>query len=154
MLTARSGWIMAKTLKALTKKEMDTFINSPSKKQGKMLEAYKVAADPTEWRSAVAADAEALAALHALGPADEDELMDEAEEANGAAKKRKRKSDAAESKPKSRENAEDARKRKKAKVEELASSKRVRLPPLVPARADPGPCLDCYLPRQEGRREL
>ena len=94
-------------------------MSEPSKKHGDLLDAYKTAKDPTEWREMIASrEREAEEARQAKAALSmEDQLADDDDELDDAAsgsKKRKRKSDAA---PK---DAGEEKKRKKARLQALA----------------------------------
>ncbi|GAA6002897.1 uncharacterized protein JCM10292_001363 [Rhodotorula paludigena] len=88
------SWLQSRDLSALTPREIEAYTSSGSKKKGELLEAYRVAQDPSDWkRERADKQAEYEAALE-QAQLEEDELADDdaAGDDKGAAggKKRKR----------------------------------------------------------------
>ncbi|SCZ89353.1 BZ3500_MvSof-1268-A1-R1_Chr9g10378 [Microbotryum saponariae] len=122
--TGDYAWTAPRDISSLTKDEIDTYVSSSSKKKGDLLEAYKIAKDPSSWLKAREDEANAVAAYD-----DEDMLAsaDEASGSKGKATTKKRKAVAAKKDP-----VED-KKAKKAKLEKLAKT---RAPPKSTKKAE------------------
>lgn len=93
--TAHSAWLPARDLSVLTPREIESYVSSSNKKKGELLQGYKVAQDPAQWRTERAdalAEWEALQQQSMLAQDEEDQLAsDGGEGAKGAAKDKKRK---------------------------------------------------------------
>ncbi|SGY14265.1 BQ5605_C010g06123 [Microbotryum silenes-dioicae] len=122
--TGDYAWTARRDISSLTKDEIDTYVSSSSKKKGDLLEAYKIAKDPSSWLKMREDEANAVAAYD-----DEDMLAsaDEASGSKGKAATKKRKAVAAKKDP-----VED-KKAKKAKLEKLAKT---RAPPKSTKKAE------------------
>lgn len=109
-LAPRSAWTRARDCKPLPTEDIKAFVEEPHRKSGEMLEAYKIALDPSSWEAELAeamrAHEEAMEGVDELE--DDEDGEDEVGTASGA---KKRKKTAA--------PAKDA-KGKKAKVEKKA----------------------------------
>lgn len=93
-----SGWLTARDLSLLTPREIDTVLENPKKLKKEIIEGYKVAQDPTEWKRERADKHAEWVELQEQMAAEEDQLEDDdapepAAKADG--KKRKRPSAAA-----------------------------------------------------------
>ncbi|KIK57909.1 hypothetical protein GYMLUDRAFT_75195 [Collybiopsis luxurians FD-317 M1] len=79
------SWIPAKDISRLKPHEVETYISDPGKRNGELLEGYKIARDPGQWIR----DLEDAAAIDAEAEADEeDQLEDEGEIRPGGKKKK------------------------------------------------------------------
>ncbi|KAF9492767.1 hypothetical protein BDN71DRAFT_1473528 [Pleurotus eryngii] len=91
------AWLASKDISKLQVHEIQSYLNAPHKKNGELLEGFKIALDPKEWEENIE---ERIAALdEAEANADVDQLDDSDGEGVGGgqkkSKKRKRESDAA-----------------------------------------------------------
>jgi hypothetical protein len=90
-----SAWQVPKDLSKLLPHEIDAYINEPSKKNGELLSAYRIAKDPTEWESGQREKRKQKEEAEKNAPVDELDEDEEAEtgETKSTSKKRKRDSD-------------------------------------------------------------
>jgi hypothetical protein len=111
-----SSWLGPKEISLLQKHEIEAYINEPHKKNGELLDGYKVALDPTDWLALKKAQAEKEAAYDPSGEVDEleDEEDADGEEDTGRKKGTKRKRDS-EAKVKPRKSAGSGDKAKRTK---------------------------------------
>lgn len=130
-----SAWTALKEIDHLSTAQIQAYIDSPSKKKGDLLNAYKVAADPLTW---INERDEAQNAWDALNNAEPVDQLASGDEAAGtsktAAKKRKRKSDGGESEKPAKESKKKStsedKSGKKAKPEKNSKGQvSFRLPP-------------------------
>ncbi|KAF9519197.1 hypothetical protein BS47DRAFT_1482179 [Hydnum rufescens UP504] len=89
------AWQVPKDLSKLLPHEIDAYINEPSKKNGELLSAYRIAKDPTEWESEQRQIRKENEEAEKNAPVDELDEDEEAEtgEIKSTSKKRKRDSD-------------------------------------------------------------
>jgi len=110
------SWMSPKEISLLQKHEIEAYINEPHKKNGDLLDGYKVALDPTEWLAKKKDEAENATAYDPAGEVDEleDEEDADGEEDTGRKKGTKRKRDG-EAKTKPRKSAGSGDKAKRTK---------------------------------------
>jgi hypothetical protein len=85
-----SAWQVIAGLQKLQKHEIEAYINEPSKKNGDLLEGYKIALDPSEWDNNRAETLRKYLEEQKNAPVDE---LDEEEDDEKTGKKRKRDSE-------------------------------------------------------------
>jgi len=109
------SWMGPKEISLLQKHEIEAYISEPHKKNGDLLDGYKVALDPTEWLAKKKDEAENAPAYDPAGEVDELEDEDaDGEEDTGGKKGTKRKRDG-EAKIKPRKSAGSGDKAKRTK---------------------------------------
>ncbi|ORY55732.1 hypothetical protein BCR35DRAFT_335555 [Leucosporidium creatinivorum] len=116
--TGDYAWTASRDLSSLTTREIEAYVSSPAKKSGDLLQAYKIARDPTEWqrqRDEAQAEYEELQA-RAMEFDTEDQLASAGEEERKSVGGKKRKSESGKS-------VASEGKKKKAKVEQGGKSK-------------------------------
>lgn len=114
--TSNSAWTASRDLSSLTTREIEAYVSSPAKKSGDLLQAYKIARDPTEWqrqRDEAQAEYEELQA-RAMEFDTEDQLASAGEERASVGKKRKSEGG---------KSVASEGKKKKAKVEQAGKTK-------------------------------
>lgn len=122
------SWLPAKDVSRLLPHEINAYISEPSKKKGDLLEGYKIAKDPTDWRKVKdeLARREKEREASGMGPdsgaGDHDELEEDEEESSDTGKKskvKKRKRDST-----AKESPEDKKGKRKRASEQLAKQRR------------------------------
>ncbi|KAG8690583.1 hypothetical protein FRC08_010483 [Ceratobasidium sp. 394] len=123
------SWLPTKDVSRLLPHEITAYINEPTKKKGELLEGYKIASDPYEWRKTKDALAAREKELEESGGApdsgaDRDELEEDedADDSSGASKKAKPKKRKRESAIK--ETAEEKKGKRKRASEQLVKQRR------------------------------
>ncbi|KAI5476980.1 hypothetical protein MNV49_007008 [Pseudohyphozyma bogoriensis] len=108
--TGEYAWTLPRDLSALSTREIESYVSTPHRKNGDLLEGYKIAKNPTEWKKEKADQI-------AEGTG-EDELDSGGEEKSGKKRKRKDegKSGAAAKKGKQEDGEKDSKKKKTEKV--------------------------------------
>jgi hypothetical protein len=131
-----------KELTPLVKHEIEAYINEPHKKNGELLEGYKIALDPSEWLTQKKSEAENAPAYDPEGEVDELDYDDDAEgedESGSKTKSTKRKRDSeTKSKPKKTVGAGEKTKRtakKSAKSADTIESEEEDSKPSAPKKA-------------------
>ena len=104
----RSAWVQPKDLSRLSLKEIEAYVNEPSKKNGDLLKGYKIAMDPNQWEREQEAARERAEEETANEPVDE--LDEDAEEDDAGAEDEDEKP--AKSKKRKRETKEKSKKEK------------------------------------------
>lgn len=134
--------MVPKELSLLQKHEIEAYVNEPHKKNGELLEGYKIALDPSEWLDKKKTEAENVTTYDPEGEVDEleDEEDADGEDASGKKSKgtkRKRDPDA-KSKPRKSAAAGDKPKRvnkKTAKSADAVESEEEEAKPSAPKKA-------------------
>ncbi|KAH7339980.1 hypothetical protein B0J17DRAFT_627981 [Rhizoctonia solani] len=111
------AWLPTKDVSRLLPHEIAAYLAEPSKRKGDLMEGYKIANDPHEWRKEKDALAERERANEAAGISvndDVDELDNEDEDEEDEAKPKKRKREAAAEKKEGKGRGKGKRKPKKS----------------------------------------
>ncbi|KAJ1304943.1 hypothetical protein OPQ81_006076 [Rhizoctonia solani] len=119
------AWLPTKDVSRLLPHEIQAYLAEPSKRKGDLLEGYKIANDPYEWRKEKDALAERERANEAAGITvndDVDELDNEDEDDEDEAKPKKRKRDTAAAEKKESKAGRGKGKRKTKKSAEQIES--------------------------------
>jgi hypothetical protein len=131
---SHSAWLPSKDVSRLLPHEIAAYISEPSKRKGDLLEGYKIANEPHDWRKSKDALAQREKELDESGAhpdsggGDHDELDEDDEDAEedssagkkSKAKKRKRESVAV------KESAEEKKGKRKRASEQLAKQRRTK----------------------------